>query len=156
MPGPLALGSALASTVEDIYRLVKNPEQALRDTMKKYNIVPSEILRNEFIDRFEESGLFKITDGDNADAMIKLTLVSHYFDYGDRGGVRPSMMVKCELVGIEGTVLWKTTELLMKFNNPLPDFSISQLLKDPDLIRQGFTRASQLLTQSIISRMIGR
>lgn len=153
----LGLGGAILSAAENIARAVENPEQALQDTMLKHGIIPSEILRNEVITAIEDSGVFEVVNEGAVDAELRFTLVSHFYSpVGLESTFRPSMRVKCELVKINGTVLWKSEQFVLgKYDKRLPGYSLAEMLRDPNRIVEGFTAASQLVSNSIVKTMMG-
>lgn len=127
----------------------------IQQVLKTNKIHVGEIVASSFAGQLRESGKFSLADaGAPADAQFQFEVV--IYGLGQTQGfattLYPTIGVNGALKGNDGKVLWQKYEYITPLNK---DNSIGAeaeaYAKDPELLRQAFTKAAAALTQLFVN-----
>lgn len=132
-------------------------KEVIQQVLKKNNINVGEIVADSFASQLRSSGKFALADGTVAeDAQFQFEVVM--FGLGQTQGfastLYPTLGVNGSLKSKDGKVLWQKYEFITPLNK---ENSIGaepeSYAKDPELLRQAFTKAAGALTKLFIENL---
>jgi hypothetical protein len=123
----------------------------LKYVMEKEGIDPGQIMREQFVNKLKNSGLFAIAD-DGGDAEFKLIIIGIGFakPAGFTGNLQPELRVEGTLAKPDGIILWKDTEVVTQGTSRTPRHKFKEYVNDPNLIREALDIAAGIVAEKLV------
>lgn len=134
----------------------KSTSDIIKYVMNKSNINMSQIVRGEFEQQLKNSNLFSTIQPDGGNyPEFKLSIKMYGFaqPHGLSSQLKPMLGVVGELVNSDRSVLWKKYNYITNLNSKTPSHTLEEYLNDPELIREAFNNASQIMVSGLIDHM---
>jgi len=137
------------------YNIKMTNEEKLAVLMRKEQIDVSQIVRDEFVAVVEARQVFPSLVPDGGDATITLTIKTYGLAYGLSSELKPILGVEGCMTGLGGSVIWKKYAYVTNLGDQTPSYSMSELVADPERIRQVFQVSAQIVAADLIRHMQG-
>ena len=135
---------------------IKETSGIIKYVMNKFDIDIAQIVRGEFEQQLRNTNLFSMIQTDRGNCPeLKLTIKVYGFGQpqGLSSQLKPLLGVAGELASPDGSVLWKKYDYVSNLNRKTPSHTLEEYLNDPELIREAFNTASQIVVSSLIDHM---
>jgi len=126
------------------------------DVMFQSGIDIPQIVRGEFEQQLKNANLFSTIQPDAGDyPELKLSIKVYGFVHihGLSRQLKPMLGVEGKLVTPDGSVLWKKYDYVTNLNGETPSHTGEEYINDPELIREAFNTASQIVVSGLIDHM---
>jgi len=134
----------------------KKTSDVIKYVMNKSNIDMPQIVRGEFEQQLKNTNLFSTIQPDGGN-YPELKLSIRVYGFGQPQGLpsqlKPLLGVVGELVTPDGSVLWKKYDYVTNLNGKTPSHTLEEYFNDPELIREAFNTASQIVVSGLIDHM---
>ena len=129
-------------------------KEVIQQVLKQNNINVGEIVSSSFASQLRESGKFSLADGSTTeDAQFQFEVVMYGLGQtqGFASTLYPTLGVNGSLKSKDGKVLWQRYEYITPLNKENSIGAEPEMYaKNPDLLRQAFTKAASALTKLFI------
>ncbi len=144
------IGAAIAESSR------KSTSDIIKYVINKSNIDIPKIVRGEFEQQLKNSNLFSMIQPDGGNyPEIKLSIRVYGFGqpHGLSSQLKPILGVAGELVHPDGSVLWKKYDYVTNLNDNTPSHTLEEYFNNPELMREAFSAASQIVVTGLIDHM---
>jgi hypothetical protein len=132
---------------------MKNHE-IIKYLMDKTDINVAQIVREHFANEIEANMIFNSIVSEGGDAEFALSVQIYGFAYELSSKLKPMLGVIGSLTQ-DDTVLWKKYAYVTNFNETTPPNTIKQFVNNPELIREAFETAAQIVAEDLCKHMQG-
>lgn len=131
------------------------PKETLQAVMSDKNIKIDEILHDRFLQELNNFELIPDSEAISKGAQVQLEIVRFGLSAIPwHVELRPVVVVTAKLVGTDGSVLWSMKRKMDNHSDPdIPAHLYEDYLKDPELLRSGFSLACQISSKELITNL---
>ena len=133
-----------------------SPGEQLRQFALSNDIHIDEIVKEEAIKAFQQSGKLNLTDADGPNvATLRISVPMYGFTIptGFSSDLVPIVSIKCELVDANGKVIWSANDMTNALGNPAKGRTPDEFRADPKLIEESWRIAAKSIMADIVSHM---
>jgi len=137
----------------------KKPAGLIVDVMNKAGINVGTIVAEQFTAQLKSAGVFGQVESD-CDGCPRIHLAVRFYGFAQPHGLSSQLRAT---IGVEGTmkdstgrVWWKKYSYVTALNKQTPSHTLQEYLEKPELIREGFTVATDTVVNDLINDLQGR
>lgn len=143
----------------EAYNEMKNANQIIY-LMKHFDIDVSQIVREQFTNELESSGIFNSILPEGADGEIKLRVLTYGFGPPILSEhrvkpLKPMMGIEGRLQTSDGSVVWKKYAYVTNLSKITPEYSPEDFTNKPESLRRAFEITAAIIVQELVSHMKG-
>ena len=148
--GPEYALGALKVPVEYVEKSIGEVIQRL---MREHKIDVAQMVRDQLIKELEDHRLFNSIVAEGGDAEVKLAIVTYGFAYEMSSRLKPMLGVEGTLITSNDTVIWKKYGYVTNLSKETPSNTLGQFIDNPQLMREAFAAATQIVVADLIIHM---
>lgn len=137
----------------------KKTGDVIADVMNKAGIDVGEIAADRFRTQLNSAGVFGNVVSD-CDGCPSIHLSVRFYGFAQPHGLssqlRATIGVEGTMIDSTGRVLWKKYSYVTALNKQTPSHTLKEYLEKPELLREGFTVATDTVVSDLIDDLRGR
>ncbi|MEK6663138.1 MAG: hypothetical protein AABY73_04650 [Pseudomonadota bacterium] len=145
-----AIGGAIAGAANI------GPGEELLAFAEKNGVRIEEIVSQEFNEALRKSGKVKIVDSQGTKAAtinVSVTQFGFSVPHGFSSILVPIVSIKCELIDVDGKVLWIGNDRVLPLGNPVEGIPADEMRQNAKAIESAWRGASKHIVTNIINEL---
>ena len=145
-----AIGGAIAGAANI------GPGEEMHAFAEKNGVRIEEIVSQEFKEALRKSGKLKIADSQGARAAtinVSVTQFGFSVPHGLSSNLVPIVSIKCEMVDVDGKVLWIGNDRVLSLGNPVDGMPADELRQNAKAIEAAWRGATKHIVTIIINEL---